>query len=93
MKFHGQPCGYKVVVSHPARGAWIEMAMSHLWGWILVKSHPARGAWIEILAISPSSYWRRPSHPARGAWIEIISASRSPGRVSSRTPHGVRGLK
>ena len=35
-------------MSHPARGAWIEMlsyASDHLMG---RPSHPARGAWIEI---------------------------------------------
>ena len=34
-------------MSHPARGAWIEMLLS---GCIMIgrESHPARGAWIEI---------------------------------------------
>ena len=34
-----------------------------------------------------------PSHPARGAWIEILHTVNLISAVSSRTPHGVRGLK
>ena len=36
------------MVSHPSRGAWIEMVLNLL---LVVKllSHPSRGAWIEIL--------------------------------------------
>ena len=33
------------------------------------------------------------SHPSRGAWIEISKITRFHGMESSRTPHGVRGLK
>ena len=33
------------------------------------------------------------SHPSRGAWIEIEDAAASIKKISSRTPHGVRGLK
>ena len=58
-------------VSHPARGAWIEIGRK----WTLdrrMTSHPARGAWIEIAMYAPCTPAPR-SHPARGAWIEIGS--------------------
>ncbi len=35
------------LLSHPSRGAWIEIGMCSLNGAALV-SHPSRGAWIEI---------------------------------------------
>ena len=35
-------------VSHPARGAWIEMTGGGLTAEQRETSHPARGAWIEI---------------------------------------------
>ncbi len=57
------------MLSHPARGAWIEISeIRSVQG--NRQSHPARGAWIEICtAISALVLtW---SHPARGAWIEI----------------------
>ena len=34
-------------MSHPARGAWIEISMTRFVSGV-TKSHPARGAWIEI---------------------------------------------
>ena len=58
-------------VSHPARGAWIEMAMERCSVRTIRKSHPARGAWIEIYpdeVLTATMLW---SHPARGAWIEM----------------------
>ena len=39
---------YLGFLSHPARGAWIEIIISFV-RWVLGLSHPARGAWIEIL--------------------------------------------
>ena len=47
MKSSRRRDGREAVLSHPARGAWIEMY------WTLssvqeMPSHPARGAWIEI---------------------------------------------
>ena len=41
-------------VSHPARGAWIEIGRK----WTLdrrMTSHPARGAWIEMSSSSTST--------------------------------------
>ena len=37
-----------MTASHPARGAWIEIALMGLSDEVAIKSHPARGAWIEI---------------------------------------------
>ena len=58
-------------LSHPVRGAWIEILkvtgifrMSGL-------SHPVRGAWIEISGNTHYEYICEKSHPVRGAWIEI----------------------
>ena len=78
--------------SHPARGAWIEMATSADMG-AVVTSHPARGAWIEIAALAAFQAATAESHPARGAWIEISTPSRAEKTNSRRTPQGVRGLK
>ena len=39
--------GRKYEVSHPARGAWIEIMTMNLVA-LDKASHPARGAWIEI---------------------------------------------
>ena len=57
-------------LSHPSRGAWIEM---NRWASTTItgsSSHPSRGAWIEMNPGNPYSPWTR-SHPSRGAWIEI----------------------
>ena len=34
--------------SHPPRGAWIEICLSHQRREAIPASHPTRGAWIEI---------------------------------------------
>ena len=36
-------------VSHPVRGAWIEINETLTLGFSAGTSHPVRGAWIEIL--------------------------------------------
>ena len=48
MKFLAAVVSLVVMLSHPTRGAWIEIVVSHdtQKG---VLSHPTRGAWIEIL--------------------------------------------
>ena len=79
-------------VSHPARGAWIEISRVM----VLLPpplSHPARGAWIEIPAGGARACMPSQSHPARGAWIEIAPHPQDPRRGAGRTPQGVRGLK
>ena len=58
-------------VSHPSRGAWIEIPAKEVEIPQLVQSHPSRGAWIEIVDICDTQYLGL-SHPSRGAWIEII---------------------
>ena len=47
MKYKGQEVAVDGRLSHPARGAWIEMPMLVTRAEADV-SHPARGAWIEI---------------------------------------------
>ena len=42
-----------VIMSHPARGAWIEIVAQNCVVRNL-RSHPARGAWIEIALIVDS---------------------------------------
>ncbi len=69
LKFDGEPWPIKKAVSHPPRGAWIEiLTVNSVLPFFL--SHPPRGAWIEIAggdcqALLPAS------HPPRGAWIEM----------------------
>ena len=41
-----------VHLSHPARGAWIEIDGQRKRQRRICGSHPARGAWIEIVATS-----------------------------------------
>ena len=65
---------YKRELSHPARGAWIEMSANSGVP-AATTSHPARGAWIEICSVSSCPFSRFSSHPARGAWIEIFQPS------------------
>ena len=58
-------------MSHPVRGAWIEILMESN-ELRALESHPVRGAWIEI---SNEATWLNlsiSSHPVRGAWIEIV---------------------
>ena len=56
-------------MSHPVRGAWIEIIPA--WRMFSApKSHPVRGAWIEI-GFSLDIGGAVKSHPVRGAWIEI----------------------
>ena len=69
MKFVAGALLIALGLSHPARGAWIEMRDA---GGITSAdwSHPARGAWIEINTPRGAAPHTE-SHPARGAWIEI----------------------
>ena len=62
-----------VTVSHPTRGAWIEIVRVFGRHHAANASHPTRGAWIEILVLFGVKIVRRVSHPTRGAWIEIYS--------------------
>ena len=81
------------VMSHPSRGAWIEIGADAVLSTLPPESHPSRGAWIEIRMVRLSDWISSGSHPSRGAWIEIDSSSFWSSDESSRTPHGVRGLK
>ncbi len=71
LKFEYAAREVKKRLSHPAWGAWIEMAERgdcHT----ARRSHPAWGAWIEIRNF-PAVSQLVGSHPAWGAWIEISS--------------------
>ena len=57
-------------LSHPSRGAWIEIRKPYKCRSVMT-SHPSRGAWIEIRDIVLSWFSVSTSHPSRGAWIEI----------------------
>ena len=52
-KFEG---GDVCLVSHPSRGAWIEIAMTAR-GIGGAASHPSRGAWIEINYATCRGIW------------------------------------
>ena len=76
----------KGLLSHPARGAWIEIPTLRT-EQLNVGSHPARGAWIEIERGNQLQSGDQ-SHPARGAWIEITSGMQT---VKDITSHPARG--
>ena len=76
MKLACKHLGGIALVSHPARGAWIEIPLGWAAGQDTGGSHPARGAWIEILLFRRYSDIPDLSHPARGAWIEMLSPGR-----------------
>ena len=76
------------ITSHPARGAWIEIAPSPPSRTQCRRSRPTRGAWIEIACV-PGAARRQSSRPTRGAWIEIAapqSQAAPPCRTSRRAP-------
>ena len=50
MKFKVVDVAYGRRLSHPARGAWIEICAIIVIRFMFL-SHPARGAWIEMLKI------------------------------------------
>ena len=74
-----------LILSRPARGAWIEMLTALTLGYKTETSRPARGAWIEIFTVSRG---KSPcaSRPARGAWIEmaLVTAVSLDGTVAPR---------
>ena len=71
-----------ILLSLPARGAWIEMPMRDIASVSRYASLPARGAWIEITMSKPNEHWLT-SLPARGAWIEIMMEGYSIYRMLS----------
>ena len=79
-------------MSHPNRGAWIEIAQSLSWRAIF-RSHPNRGAWIEIpvvAAVDTAKTGRTPIG-VRGLKYQVLCSGLF--KPDSRTPIGVRGLK
>ena len=79
-------------MSHPTRGAWIEMSYYPTYTF-LHRSHPTRGAWIEIPAAlrSPVILRRRTLPGVRG--LKLCSSGTRTYPIPCRTLPGVRGLK
>ena len=48
MKFPVESAHNSTQVSHPTRGAWIEIMKDLISDMLSATSHPTRGAWIEI---------------------------------------------
>ena len=65
------------LLSHPVRGAWIEISGAAAAAREARQSHPVRGAWIEISCQPSVAINQIESHPVRGAWIEITDLSHS----------------
>ena len=83
---------YALLLSHPTRGAWIEIFSSKHRSRIH-KSHPTRGAWIEM-TVSTSSAMRCISRTLPGVrGLKFLSVGRHPLFGWCRTLPGVRGLK
>ena len=81
-----------VTLSHPSRGAWIEIQGIYKQLVTYCMSHPSRGAWIEMPEGSAHGHGPdcRTPHGVRGL---KCAAGQSLVPHESRTPHGVRGLK
>jgi len=82
----------RVLLSHPARGAWIETAVRYHPG-VKLGSHPARGAWIEtgFAPVNPAAAAGRTPRGVRGLKREYNPQPTT--ELACRTPRGVRGLK
>ena|GEM_PF-4652316 len=65
----------RVVMSHSARSAWIEISKYYRLGGAKEQSHSARSAWIEI-SRNTAEFMVSRSHSARSAWIEIMALRR-----------------
>ena len=76
---------WRYIRSRPARGEWIEIAMT-IARTTGIRSRPARGEWIEI-KLRREMAPLHPSRPARGEWIEIwmILTAAAGTSVSPRT--------
>ena len=72
-------------MSHPVRGAWIEIPFNIFMIKKKAESHPVRGAWIEIFG-SVTRARRKMSHPVRGAWIEMRMRLDEIRRARGRIP-------
>ena len=81
-----------MLMSHPSRGAWIEMMLPTVSCTAAAGRTPRgvrglKSAWLH------GRHPRSRSHPSRGAWIEMVYAVSVDGNSYGRTPRGVRGLK
>ena len=78
-------------LSHPSRGAWIEIALWQLGPYVRRRRtpHGVRGLKSCLRYVVPPRFCRTP-HGVRGLKCGVCGHVRSRYR---RTPHGVRGLK
>ena len=80
------------MLSHPSRGAWIEMGLS-LTRQQRTQRRTPRGVRGLKSSCGAIHLVPPPSHPSRGAWIEIQLKTKAGMSYLRRTPRGVRGLK
>ena len=57
-------------MSHPSRGAWIEMNTLHIWFIVVNRRTPHGVRGLKLLGNGRVARDGR-SHPSRGAWIEM----------------------
>ena len=81
------------LLSHPVRGAWIEMKPRQDFDVMERRRTPSGVRGLKFRAANRNIGGRSGSHPVRGAWIEISFLSPSILAPQCRTPSGVRGLK
>ena len=81
-----------LIVSHPSRGAWIEILTAADVEPVRHGRTPHGVRGLKYYG-SPGGYCRSQSHPSRGAWIEMDMSVMPENAQLGRTPHGVRGLK
>ena len=78
----------RLIVSHPSRGAWIEIGypiINNLWA---IKSHPSRGAWIEIHRASESG---KPSEGRTPRGVRGLKLAGNTLESTSNRSHPSRG--
>ena len=92
LKLHHTESNPDGTLSHPSRGAWIEMPYRPTFA-IGQRSHPSRGAWIEISErmTMPAENCGRTPRGVRGLKYALSNLQTAP--LERRTPRGVRGLK
>ena len=82
----------ELLLSHPARGGWIEITTLLSGLRVQVKSHPARGGWIEMICfLGWTARTNRPTPHGVGG-LKCNKAGVTAADISP-TPHGVGGLK
>ena len=75
-----------ILLSHPARGAWIEIRQKRR-RYRHDKSRTPQGVRGLKLMVADSRETRKESHPARGAWIEILLGRGNQGVAGKERRH------